>query len=263
MENQSIQLGIKEWSAWSPGIVSFSEWQNWASGEKELSEEIIKLKCDKLPSMLKRRCSATIRAGIEIAVAITTEEERHNLPFVFSSRHGEAQTIYGLFESLAKNEPLSPNDFSLSVHNSLAGIFSIAFQNQTPSSAIAGSNNSFIAGILEAYLYLKSGSQSVVLIHCDGPLPEVFREKNSTEYPMLAFGFKFNTGNDLRISRIENGIQSLNPEIELLKGLFSEDSLQHLSPPHLSSLPVFSLPVFSLRYGLSLNKINERFKPIL
>ena len=48
------------------------------------------------------------------------------LPTVFASRHGDTTTTIELLECLAREKPVSANQFSHSVHNTQAGLFTIA-----------------------------------------------------------------------------------------------------------------------------------------
>jgi hypothetical protein len=92
--------------------------------------------------------------------------------FVFATRHGEFSRTLSLLRTLAADEPVSPADFSLSVHNALAGLLSIASKNQEGHTSLAAAGDTFACGLLEAAATLAaSPKQPVLLVYYDEPLP--------------------------------------------------------------------------------------------
>ncbi|HLJ62547.1 MAG TPA: beta-ketoacyl synthase chain length factor, partial [Stellaceae bacterium] len=85
---------------------------------------------------------------------------------------------------LAAEEPVSPADFSLSVHNALAGLLSIATKNPAGHTAIAAGEDSFGFGLIEAVSTLMaSPEEKVLLVFFDEPLPAeyaTFRDRDET-----------------------------------------------------------------------------------
>ena len=57
-------------------------------------------------------------------------EGLEDLPLVFISRHGETPRTLDILSDLASEQPLSPTQFSLSVHNAVIGLWSI-LRNET------------------------------------------------------------------------------------------------------------------------------------
>jgi hypothetical protein len=77
--------------------------------------------------------------------------------------------------SLASGEPVSPNAFSLSVHNTVSSLFSIARGDQTHSTAIAAGGSTLEAGFLAARgLLAETPDASALLIYYDEPLPSFY-----------------------------------------------------------------------------------------
>ncbi len=125
-----------------------------------------------VPTLLRRRVSAigqqALRAGFQIAASQPAR-------FILCSRHGEFDRTVSLLRSIAAREPLSPADFSLSVHNALAGLLSIATKNTHGHTAIAAGPDSFGYGMLEAALCLATAQdEKVLVIYFDAPLPELY-----------------------------------------------------------------------------------------
>lgn len=98
----------------------------------------------------------------------------NDTPIVAASRNGDVERMFRLFHLIEKQQPLSPTDFSLSVHNAIAANYSIITKNKHPHTAISGGKNTFIAGLLDAYLYVKSENKPVVFVYYDIPLPSIY-----------------------------------------------------------------------------------------
>jgi hypothetical protein len=119
----------------------------------------------------------------------------HQSRFVFASRHGEFDRTLGILQSLAQREPPSPADFSLSVHNALAGLLSIATRNPLGHCAIAAGPESFCYGLLEAATRLvEAPEEPIVLVFYDMPLPPPYAELLPAESePTLALALSLTT----------------------------------------------------------------------
>lgn len=105
---------------------------------------------------------------------------------VFSSRYGECEQTLRQLRLLSELAPLSPTRFGMSVHNALAGAFSILNNNTAPHTAIAAGRQSFEHALLESIsLVTEDASRQVLLVHYDEPIPEYY-EVPTTEQPALA-----------------------------------------------------------------------------
>src|SRR6202040_2382166 len=91
--------------------------------------------------------------------------------YVLASRHGEFSRTLRILESLAALELPSPAEFSMSVHNALAGLLSIHFGNMRGHTALAAGVDTFGFGLMEAAACLAEQPQEpVLLIFGDEPL---------------------------------------------------------------------------------------------
>jgi hypothetical protein len=89
---------------------------------------------------------------LQVAFDCTEEAERSQVRTVFASRHGAIHVAVKILAEIAKAQPVSPLQFSHSVHNTQAGLFSIATGNRSASSSIAGEADTFAHGFLDAVL---------------------------------------------------------------------------------------------------------------
>jgi hypothetical protein len=71
---------------------------------------------------------------------------------------------------LEAGEEISPTAFSLSVHNAIAGLFSMVWQNKLQSTVVAPGEEGMAAGFIEALGLLQEGAEQVLLVFYDEPL---------------------------------------------------------------------------------------------
>ncbi len=122
--------------------------------------------------MLKRRLTPlarTVFTAIDRCGLKDTE-----IPLIFSSNHGELAKSFHMMEQLEAGEEISPTHFSLSVHNAIAGLFSMAFHNHQECSVIAPGMEGMAAGFIEAAGLLYEGHDEVLLVFYDEPLVDFY-----------------------------------------------------------------------------------------
>lgn len=107
--------------------------------------------------------------------AQTAAANRKGIPVVFCSQHGEVKRSLEILEPLAREEAISPAAFSLSVHNAISGLYSIASADTAPMTALAGEADGAGHALVEACAQLAAGAPEVLLVVYDEPLPENYR----------------------------------------------------------------------------------------
>lgn len=193
-----------------------------------------------VPVMMRRRLSPMGRKVVENL--LTTHEflKGQEIPWVISCRHGDSARMGALLLELADGAPLSPTDFSLSVHNAIGAMFSIATGNKQVQTALAAGKASFELGLLEAYALQKEQGGRVGYIYYDAPLPPPFEEgRDSTEICIsLILGesdsIKPQDRDEIKISfegRQEEKILTSNPITSLTRFLKSHDRDNKISIP--------------------------------
>lgn len=180
-------LPIRRWHAWAPGVADLAAWQQWAQqSEAGLPAETAAAPVDFVEPMQRRRLSPLSRVALHCAHATLAGERAEQL--VFASRHGELGTTVNLLRQLAQAEPLSPMGFSLSVHNSAAGLYGIAGKDATPATAIAAGRDSLQACLLEAAAMYASGVGRVLISFVEQALPAIYEPWQDAEAPLLGLG---------------------------------------------------------------------------
>lgn len=171
VSQEAVRFSIAASAAWAPGVENEESWLAWARGELSISngrEPPLK----NIAAMLRRRAGFAAKMALEVAYRCLGT--RTEIPMVFSSRHGEAARSAELLGDLARETPLSPTSFGLSVHNATAGLFSIARRDHANSAAIAAGKSSVEGAVIEACGLLAEGEPEVMLVAYDGPLPTVY-----------------------------------------------------------------------------------------
>lgn len=172
---ERFQITISDWAAFSPSRMTREQWLAWANGEADGNPEA----CYKpdLPwvnAMLRRRLTPMGKAAIWTAGQLLGEHQPEPMATVFASQHGEVGRTVKLLRELAVQAPLSPASFSLSVHNAIGGIHSIASKVFSPVTAIAAGPDTLCAALLEAYTQLRCSpekNKEVLCVFYDDPLP--------------------------------------------------------------------------------------------
>ncbi|MCL2297935.1 MAG: beta-ketoacyl synthase chain length factor [Proteobacteria bacterium] len=193
-----LEFSFRRWSAWAPAMTDAEDWQAWAREGKPLGagEETAPVKA--MPPLLRRRAHALGRAALEVLYAPTLAYA--DQPMVFCSRHGEVSRSLAIQQALAAEGRVSPQEFSMSVHNAVPGLFLIARQSRAPVVALASENRLALSGMTEALTQLADGASSVILVFCDASLPALFGSFINNEPTCFAFALEMTAGKDYRLA---------------------------------------------------------------
>lgn len=170
---QPARFSVQDWMACAPGLETREDWIAWSRGARNPQTDSAKAAAS-LPLMLRRRISIIGQMAFRASYALS---EQRIARFIFCSRHGESDRTLRILYSLAAKEPVSPADFSLSVHNALAGLLSIAWGNTAGHTAISAGADSFGYGLLEAIASFHDGAgDPAMLVYFDDLLPPPYDE---------------------------------------------------------------------------------------
>lgn len=167
-----IDVCVRDWAAWAPGLAGREAWTAWAASPKPLSADGA-AEARFLPSLLRRRCTPLTRAMLTAAFECAGPAGVADVRSVFASRHGSINESIQLLENVADSERMSPSRFTHTVHNAQSGLFSIAAANHHASSALSARAETFANGFLEAVTHLhREPDRPVLLVMGDVPLSE-------------------------------------------------------------------------------------------
>jgi hypothetical protein len=169
---------LSQWNAWAPGINDMDAWLNGCKGDPVLLQDK-SVAPDSVPKMLQRRLSPLAKAVSNSAdKRIITGEQ---IPAVFSSANGEICKSLAMLKAIQAGDDVSPAAFSLSVHNAIAGLFSMVYANQQEITVIAPGQEGIAPAFIEGLGLLQAGADVVLLILYDEPVADF--------YPVSPFNF--------------------------------------------------------------------------
>ena len=167
-----INFNIAAWRAWAPGLDSVADWQAWSQQPGLLATSGAAPDVSFLPAMQRRRLSRLARMAFSVGWPLA--EGHPALPLVFASRHGETPRTFDILSDLAAEQPLSPTQFSLSVHNAVIGLWSILRGETSEMTALAAAGDGLEHGLIEACALLNEGAQAVLLVITEEQPPDAY-----------------------------------------------------------------------------------------
>lgn len=183
----TLSITLAAWNAWEQSSTYPDTWNQITTDGAEQSHASLP-KAQRIPAMLRRRLGSLGKTAITSADELIAKID-DAMPTVFCSQHGDLNRTLELLQSLALSEPLSPTHFSLSVHNAIAGIYSIARKDHSPTTAISCAQDDVSSALLETQLILEEQkSQYALCVVYDEPLPERY---STTALPTKAYAASF------------------------------------------------------------------------
>ncbi|MFU8789757.1 MAG: beta-ketoacyl synthase chain length factor, partial [Methylobacter sp.] len=167
----NLDFVVRNWSAWAPGISSQQDWRDWLLHQTFAKADKAPIPA-MVPKILQRRLSPLARAVFYAADACMDGDSP--LPIVFSSAHGEVNKSLAMLQSMQAGEDVSPTAFSLSVHNAIAGLFSIAYNNHQEITVLAPAQDGIAPAFIEALGLLQENHNEVLMVLYDEPLADFY-----------------------------------------------------------------------------------------
>lgn len=130
-------------------------------------------KSTRIPMMMARRLTIGERLALDCALRLLSDSTQ---ALVYASHHSELERNHRILSALAAKSDVSPTDFTLSVNNSAPGNLTILTKRPLTVSAISASYSSFGAALTEAYLMLQDHYEEVLVVDCDGAVPEFYHQ---------------------------------------------------------------------------------------
>lgn len=206
----SQSLHIEDWAGWSAAARSQP-----VDPAHNLDARI---ETPLLPAMLRRRLDKAGRATCEILALL---DKRADCPLVYASRHGDVTGSLGMLSDIARAENLSPARFSMSVHNAVMGVYSIARKHHGPIQALGACGDEFEALLREAQGYLAAGHDAVVVIFSEGEMPPEYA--SHIEHPGAAcvVGVRLTADRGLRLASSKSQPPSCPTPLDVIAWLES------------------------------------------
>lgn len=215
-----IDFTISHWFAWMPGLETQEDWIKWAKNEQQCSDDFTLCPDVSFISATHRRRLSQL-TKMMLKTAFECGKNYQNLESVFASRYGELEQTIKLLNSLTTTHEISPAGFSLSVHNTAAGINSIINNNKAPYTAIAGCETTFETAIIEAVGRLKN-NERILMVYGDEYVEEF--KKNA---PPIALALVIERNGNKKISAEISPQKNQNNEntsLKFIEWLINQDA---------------------------------------
>lgn len=171
-------LFVRAAALWTPRYPSLDAWRSQRAAEPELPPATL------LGARARGRASVLTRMIAEV-VAVAGAQAQLDLastPLLVGSAFGEMDTTMQLLAMMTQGDgALSPARFQSSVHNTAAGLISIATGNQRFSSCLAAGQATTSALLVEARAYLAERGGDLLIAMADERLPSMFETSEPYE----------------------------------------------------------------------------------
>lgn len=204
-------FSIAQWHGWTKGLHDPNSWLDWAEHPYCPTGDQSPPRLDFLPPMQRRRLSPLAREVF--ACAWPLAEGRPNMPLVYASRHGETSRNFGLLQSLAADEPLSPTAFGLSVHNAIAAQWSIIRRETAESVAISVEDDGLEHAFIEAAMLFDQGHENVLVMLAEEQPPHPYAPWVDDVPMSYAAAFRLSPGTDWTLALSPAGAEDDTPRI--------------------------------------------------
>jgi hypothetical protein len=105
--------------------------------------------------------------------------DRSLAPIVVGSSIGESSTLISLLEQMCRVQgPMSPADFTVSVHNAASGLLSISSNNRGFCTSMAADHNTTAVSLLEGIGLVLQRQEPVLVVCCDEAAPQFLIEQS-------------------------------------------------------------------------------------
>ena len=134
-----------------------------------------------IPPLVRRRLRETALLAVRCGLA-ALQRASGPVEVVFCSRHGDLKRTRRLLSALADGQSPSPLEFSLSVHNALAGMLDLARRERTGHTSIAAGPDSFATALIEAAARLAIDRQrAALLLYAEDAIPEELQSRTDRD----------------------------------------------------------------------------------
>jgi hypothetical protein len=221
---------IVDWAARSSGRETKAQWSAWACSGTATAPMPANPSTAAMPMLLRRRLGKLGQLAVGAAYEAGAAPP---VRYVFCSRHGEFGRTLDLLRDGVRGEPLSPMEFSVSVHNALAGLLSIATKATGGHTALAAGADTFAYGLVESAASLATAPDDpVLLVYFDELLPSPFDELVSPgEEASLACALLLNAPGDpaARGELVEFAVEAAPGESNAMTTRQASDFLRFLA----------------------------------
>ena len=155
---------------WQPGFPSAKSWLAGipdATASKPAGNALDRVNRRRAGPLGRSLADAAAEAMLMAAV------DPAQVPTIIGSAIGEAATMIGLLDQMwRRHEPMSPAEFTVSVHNAASGLISICNKNRGMTTSLAADSDTPAAALMEGLGMVLAHGVPVCVACGDEPAPE-------------------------------------------------------------------------------------------
>lgn len=171
-------------SLWSPSYPSLQDWLLARHKPAAPPQATLLSARTRGRASLLTRIFAELYSGLEESAPL----DREKISLIFGSAYGEIETTLFLLDQMQSDSTLSPMRFQSSVHNTAAGLLSIATGHRAFSTALAAGDDTFAMSLLEGINYITlHGGEALVLVADEPSTPRLYQ---GPSFPALGLGLR-------------------------------------------------------------------------
>ena len=206
------------------GLTTIEDFKKLATGELTPDVNAKNPKPVTIPMMASRRLSGGCRMAVDIGIELCKTHEVDAV--IYSSSTGELEHNYKVLLAAAQKQDPSPTDFTMSVHNTGVGNFTILGKKKIPSSSICAGTDSLLMAFVDAVAMLKNGLKKVLVVDYNVEISDFFKNYLPKDFPSYpnAVAFVIEDGDGVTVtSKVKTTdhicmTQSLDFVLNYLKG---------------------------------------------
>ncbi|WP_066458174.1 beta-ketoacyl synthase chain length factor [Castellaniella caeni] len=138
-----------------------------------------------LPMMTARRLGVGDRLVVDGVLSLLADQAADAL--VLCSQHGELERNDRILQSLAADQPVSPTDFTMSVHNAAAGTCTIVAGQPLVSTSLSAGADTFQQALFEVMGFFQAGHRRVILADFEGHIPAFYQRQAGVVLPVAPY----------------------------------------------------------------------------
>ena len=191
-----LKIFISRISAWAPGVVSETDWREWALGRKEISFSDKGPELSFAEPMFRRRLSQISKMTIQVVHDLMPVA--NDVKLLFSSFRGELSRQFQINKMIIEEKTVSPAIFSLSVFNAPVALATIALGLKGGYSAIYIKEKSFSTALKTAEAALLGGSaKKLIFIYADEKAQKEYECFFNEAAPAVSFALLLSKESDM------------------------------------------------------------------
>jgi hypothetical protein len=190
-------IKLCDWFALAPGLPDKEAWAGWTGQfAHDRTEKYILPPTPHIPMMQARRMGHACRLACEVALRLLEQTQNTIDAAIFISQHGELQRSAKIIESIISAQDVSPTDFSMSVHNTAAGLTTILSKQTLEVSSLSACTDSFQQGFYEVQAFFAQSAKKVMVVDFDDCIPEQYQYNEIIQTLPYACGFVFSADHE-------------------------------------------------------------------